>query len=358
MNRAWPAAALAVADSVLAALADLGNVNLARQAEADPAVRTEVLAPVLRSIGVADLDAFGDEDEAAAVALAVRACGSVVAPWPIARMLAVPAEARPEIDGLYVTDGDVTHLEHADVFRHPIALPLGGDGARVLTVTGGPRGVPLDPFRVAVTTGGRADRVIPPAAGQLSAVLDAFWVSGTLATVTRLAAEHAAARRQFGRPIASFGEIRWRLADMAVAADGLDEIAAYTWYLVREQRASVADALALRLAMQEAADVVLTNGHQVFGAIGLCEEHDLAVIDQHLTATLLRPAGSRRTAEALLRAVRRYGFDAIFPVAPQRGTGAEAEAEPGAAGLDRVDLAAAAVGVEDPYPAAVRGDIR
>ena len=225
---------------------------------------------------------------------------------------------RREFDGLYVTDGNVSHLEHADLFDHAVAVPFSGDGARVIAPLGRPSGAPLDPFRIAVALEGMAPRPVPAGAVFMSAVLDAAWVSGALAAVTRMAADYASTRRQFGQVIASFGEIRWRLADMAVAADGLDGIVAYTWYLLRKESATLADALALRLAMQDAADVVLRNGHQVFGAIGLCEEHDLAVVDRHLTPTLLRPAGSQRTAEALLQAINQDGFDAIFPVAVRR----------------------------------------
>jgi acyl-CoA dehydrogenase len=248
----------------------------------------------------------------------------VVAPWPIARALAVPADARQEADGLYVIDGDVSHLDHADLFDRPVVLPLRGGGARAIAALGGPAAAPLDPFRVAVAVAGRAPLPVPGRVAAMSAVLDAFWVAGALATVTRLAVNYAVTRRQFGRSIASFGEIRWRIADMVVAADGMNEIAAYTWFLVRRERATLADALALRVAMQDAADVVLRNGHQVLGAIGLCEEHDVAVIDRHLTPALLRPAGSRRTAEALLEAVNHHGFDAIFPVPPRPGLVPEA----------------------------------
>lgn len=327
MNQEWTRAALAVEETLRGALASLGGVDLARQAESDPAVRAERLAPVLAATGVLELDALGDDDEAGAAALAVRACGAVAAPWPLRHALAVPGEMRHEVDGLYVIDGDVSHLEHADLFDRPVAAAIGDDGVRGIKALGPPSAAPLDPFRVAVSLEGTPPWPMPVRAPLMSAVLDAFWVSGALATVTGLAADYASTRRQFNRAIASFGEIRWRIADMAVAADGLDEISAYTWYLVRQGSATPADTLALRVAMQDAADVVLKNGHQVFGAIGLCEEHDLAVIDRHLTSALLRPAGSLRTSELLLQAVNRHGFDAIFPVAP-RGLvpGAEAQA--------------------------------
>ncbi|OLF06683.1 hypothetical protein BLA60_30955 [Actinophytocola xinjiangensis] len=317
MNRAWTATAQEMAATLRTALAGLGGVDLARAAEADPAVRAARLAPVLDSTGVLDLDAFGaDGDEAGAAVLAVRACGAVVAPWPVTRVLAVPPAARAEVDAVFVVDGTPTHLDHADLVGRAVAVPVAGDRVHRVRALGGPKRAPLDPFRVAVALESLVAAPVPGALTRAT-VLDAFWTAGALGSVTRLAAGYAADRRQFGRPIASFGEIRWRIADMAVAADGLDELSAYTWDLARRGRATPADALALRVATQDAADVVLRNGHQVFGAIGLCEEHDLAVIDRHLTPVLLRPAGAQRTTELLLAEVNRHGFDALFPVAPR-----------------------------------------
>lgn len=58
--------------------------------------------------------------------------------------------------------------------------------------------------------------------------------------------------------------------------------------------------------------------HQIFGSIGLCEEHDLVVIDRHLQSTLRRPLGTAQTASALAEAVAAEGFELLYPVAPLR----------------------------------------
>jgi acyl-CoA dehydrogenase len=91
-------------------------------------------------------------------------------------------------------------------------------------------------------------------------------------------------------------------------------LALHAWWLLREGRAGPADLLALRVHMLESADVVLADGHQVLGAMGLCEEHDLAVLDRHLQSVLHRPAGRIASTDLLARAVARDGFDAIYPV--------------------------------------------
>lgn len=313
MNRAWPQEAVELQQTVRDVLARLGGVAAARSAEEQPRVRTEVVREALGAVGLLDLDPFGEEAESAAVALAVRACGEVVAPWPLARTLAVPVELRAEVDACYVVDGPVDHLEHADLFDRAIAVRLDRPQAHPVRATRARR-APLDPFGVTVTLAPPGELRIPERAMLMGLVLDGFWVSGALSAATRHAARHAGTRRQFGKPIGQFGEIRWRLADMAVAADGLEELAKYTWFLLHRGRASLADALALRVGALEAAVAVLRNAHQILGALGLCEEHDLAVIDRHLTPTLLRPAAATRSAELLLEAVGRFGFTGTFDV--------------------------------------------
>ena len=316
MKRAWPDEAVDLQWTVRGVLSDLGGVELARTAEEKPQLRAETVAPALATVGVLDLDPYGADEESAAAALAVRACGEFAAPWPLARSLAVPGELRGEADACYVVDGPVTHLEHADVFQRPVAVRLGEPEAFPITVSG-PRRAPLDPFGVNVAFGARPAVRLPERAVLMSFVLDGFWVAGALATATGHAARYATTRRQFGKPIGRFGEIRWRLADMAVAADGADELAAYTWFLVRRGRATLADALALRVGMLEAASTVLRNAHQVLGAVGLCEEHDLTVLDRHLTPVLLRPTAPARSANLLLDAVNRLGFTGTFDVPPR-----------------------------------------
>lgn len=315
MRRVWPAEAEDFARAVRSLLASLGEVDLARSAEEKPELRSEEVGPALRATGMLDLDLLGDEAESAAAVLAVRACGEVVAPFPVGRVAAVPLRHRAEAEALFVVDQDADHLEHADLFARAVAVDPADGRIRRVESRGVREHAPLDPFGAAVDIlpGGDLGS-LSGAELSMAFVLDGFWVAGALSRAVSDAARYATVRRQFGRTIGEFGEIRWRLADMAVALDGLEEVAAYTWFVSRAGRATVADALALRLAMLESADTVLSNAHQVHGAIGLCEEHDLAVIDRHLTSTLVRPHGQGRTATRLIDAVECEGFAATFTV--------------------------------------------
>lgn len=314
MRREWASEAINLQRTTRSLLADLGGVEFARTAEKKPHVRSERLHPALDAIGLLDLDPLGDEVESAAAVLAVKACGEVVAPYPVTQVLAVPADCRAEIDAVYLVDGMVDHLGHADLIQRPVVAGI-MDGRLGVVTSGSVSPAPLDPFgtRVAVAASG-ADASIRPESLQMAHVLDAFWIGGALESATNDAARYATTRKQFGKAIGSFGEVRSRLAEMSVAVDGLQELASYTWFLVHRGRATSADAFALRLGMLEAAESVLRHAHQIFGAIGLCEEQDLTVIDRHLSPTRLRPCGQSRTVSLLVDAVERFGFSGTFDV--------------------------------------------
>ncbi|MGH1561593.1 acyl-CoA dehydrogenase family protein [Mumia sp. DW29H23] len=316
MRRVWASEAVDLQHAVRSSLAGIGGVELARSAEEKAGLRAERVRPALESLGVLDLDPLGDEVESSAAVLAAHACGEVVAPYPVTRVLAVPADLRADLDALYLAGPDAEVLEHADLFEHAAVADLRDGRLCRIVDASARRHAPLDPFGATVELDDRVtDAVVPATALHMSHVLDAFWVAGALQTAATDAARYATQRHQFGKPIGTFGEIRWRLADMAVAVDGLDEMATFTWFMVVRGRATAADALALRLAMLEAADTVLSNAHQVFGAIGLCEEHDLTVVDRHLTPMLVRPCGRGRTAALLVEAIDRFGFSGTFDVA-------------------------------------------
>jgi Acyl-CoA dehydrogenase, C-terminal domain len=313
MRRDWPQAAVAYQESVGKALKALGGVDVARAAESDPGQRMAVVAPALDQLDLRTLDPWGDEDESAAAMLGVRAAGAVVLPWPLVHELAVPPDLRPVVDGCYLTSGEVRRLDHVDVVERAIAVDLVRGAAAA--VTAGPwHRAPLDPFASDAALGATTVDSDPQRIVSMHLLLDAFWVVGALSTVVDLAVLHAREREQFGTPIGKFGEIRWRIADLALACDGLEELALHAWWLVRGSAANPADLLALRVQMIESANVVLANGHQVLGAMGLCEEHDLAVIDRHLQSVLHRPAGRIGSTNLLAQAIAREGFDSIYPV--------------------------------------------
>lgn len=64
--------------------------------------------------------------------------------------------------------------------------------------------------------------------------------------------------------------------------------------------------------MIETATQVLRSSHQLHGAIGLCDEHDLSILDRTTQPALRQPGGLEATTDALVTAVETRGFDSLF----------------------------------------------
>ena len=243
----------------------------------------------------------------------MRAAGAVVCPWPLVHQLAVPGALRGEIDAIYLRDGDISRAEHLDIAGRALALDIVTDDVYEVWPASEIRAAPLDPFGVPCETRPTAGQDVNNALGTYT-VLAAFWVVGALSNAKGLAAAHARDRRQFGRRIADFGEVQWHLSDIAVAHDSLLELACFSLGRMIDDRLTLADALALQLTMGESARSLMSHAHQVLAAIGLCEEHDLTVLNRHLQPMIRRPCGVNRIVGMLADEIARSGFDNLYPV--------------------------------------------
>jgi len=313
LNRPWPVDALEFEESVRAAFTQPGGFEFTRECEIDPDRRTEV-GERLKTMQVDELDFSADEIEAAAAALACRAAGRLGLPWPLVQQLTARAVGG-DVDAVYLVDGAPRRAEHLDLAGRAVAFDVRRGSAHELIATGPASRMPLDPFGAPCRLGEAAPEP-PLQAITVSTVLAAYLVLGALETAVELASGYSFERQQFGRPIYQFGAIQWRLADLAVDLFSLTEIAGFTLSRAIEGTATLADTWALRLQMLDSAGAVLTNAHQVFGAIGLCEEHDLVIIDRHLQGHLRRPFGEAATASALAAQVAEQGFDLLYPIEP------------------------------------------
>ena len=136
---------------------------------------------------------------------------------------------------------------------------------------------------------------------------------GTVDRAVELAVEHVNGRIQFGKPIATFQAVQFQLADCAVAAAGLRELAAFTlWRLDAAPGAALTDALALRLHAVDVARQVLRTCQQLHGAAGVCDEYDISVLTRMVQPALRLPWSAERTAAALADAIQGDGFDGLF----------------------------------------------
>ena len=105
-------------------------------------------------------------------------------------------------------------------------------------------------------------------------------------------------REQFGRIIGSFQALQHRLAECAAQVDGAR-------WLAREAVALSAPAelsAAAAIAACQTAQLVMTETHQITGAMGFTVEYDLHVWSLRLTALRVEAGGIGRHAEALVTA--------------------------------------------------------
>ena len=76
---------------------------------------------------------------------------------------------------------------------------------------------------------------------------------------------------------------------------------------------ALVDALALKWATADIGPRILRIAHQVLGAVGQCDEHDLSIITLTLQARLRLPFGSEECLKQLAAEVEQSGFDSLFP---------------------------------------------
>ena len=96
---------------------------------------------------------------------------------------------------------------------------------------------------------------------------------GLARRIIDVAAEYVATRRQFGRPIGTYQAVRHRLAEAYAEMAGAKALVAAAW-----EDGSRAAALVARTVAGASHDAVAKHAIQVFGAIGLSDEHELPAL--------------------------------------------------------------------------------
>jgi hypothetical protein len=288
------------------AFANAGGVDLARLAEADPEVRSTVVAPLLGRLGMADLDVDVDPDVAFAAGELCRAAGRSSLPYPVVAVLA--SRGGDELP-VALVDGRTPRADHADLFPEWRMASIGG-AARVARPEGDRLGTKLGPFVTDLTVVGPAEA---PVDVPLTLTLGAWQILGALERAVELTAAHVTDREQFGQPLAAFQAVQFQLADATVAVHALRELAYFTlWRRSAAPLDRLVDALALRVAALESATQVLRTSHQLHGAVGFCDEHDLSVLTRHLQPLLRLPHGLEASTDQLMVAIAEQGFESLF----------------------------------------------
>ena len=115
----------------------------------------------------------------------------------------------------------------------------------------------------------------------LGLVLPCWTLLGMLDRALELTRDYVLERRQFGQPLATFQGVQFQLTDAEVERVGLEELAKYAlWSIESGDPAARRDALALRAAALQAAEIVFRVAHQLHGAIGFCDETALSWVSR------------------------------------------------------------------------------
>jgi hypothetical protein len=347
MDLSLPEEAASFGEAASRAFGKLGGVGLFRRAEQDPDVRKGVLLEALGSLGVFELmDELAercflgrsgrllgpvDLDMLCSACTLARAAGAVALPFPVASLLCgtpIGQERRSlsldGIKGVALIEHRKPFVDHGDLFSSWLALDLSGEAfearasARGLTRTSR-----LGPFVAPLVLGSPAGEQRYRLAMFL--LLNAWGILGALQSELALTVEHVKAREQFGKPLADFQAVQFQLADASVAVAGLEELCKYTaWKLAKgssnaaeeilpkEPGSLFGDALALGIAYQETALLVTRICHQLHGAVGFCDEHDLSILTRYLQPGLRLSGGLEALSEALSGSIEKEGFEGIF----------------------------------------------
>ncbi|WP_330254924.1 acyl-CoA dehydrogenase family protein [Nocardia sp. NBC_00565] len=290
------------------ALEAAGGDKLARLAEREPERRAGLVAPVLADLGAWELEPRRDAVELEAAAALCHSAGYWAAPYPVAERLSRPADL--DVDGLIVVSDFRPEGAVAGLDLRWAAVTLDGHRGGVESAAP-PRSPRTSAFVTELQVRPLDDNGAADVA--LGLVLPCWTLLGMLDRVLELARAHVLMRKQFGKPLAEFQGVQFQLTDAEVERGGVEMLARFALWSIQTGRADVvADALALRLAAVEAADIVFRVAHQLHGAIGFCDETTLSWLSRYSLPLRRLPFGLSGTVDQLTRRMGRSGLAGLF----------------------------------------------
>jgi 3-oxo-4-pregnene-20-carboxyl-CoA dehydrogenase alpha subunit len=272
-------------------------------------------AKVLADLGAWDLDPRGSGDELEAAAALCHSAGWWAVPHPVAERVARPRDVDADALVVVARDGSPTAIAHAvaGLVLRWVAVDLGGRRSRA---TPQPDASPVGKPGVTVPLAlAPLDAPLDEGAGDvaLGLTLPCWTLLGQLDRALALTADYVRDRHQFGQPLSSFQGVQFQLTDAEVERVGVEELAKHAlWSVATGRPDAVADALALRLAAVEAAEVVFRITHQLHGAIGFCDETALSWLSRASQPLRRLPLGPSATRAALTDHIGRQGLAGLF----------------------------------------------
>ncbi|ORA34895.1 acyl-CoA dehydrogenase family protein [Mycobacterium aquaticum] len=277
------------------AIAAAGGDQLLQQAEAKPETREALVAPVLDGLGAWELDPRSGPDALQSAAALCRSAGYWALPYPVAERLA----------GVVVVSDTAPEAPLAGLGTDWYAVTLDGGRSRVARL--GAVGPAFSTALELTADDGTADVA-------LGLVLPCWTLLGMLDRAIDVTVAHVSLRKQFGQTLASFQGVQFQLTDSEVERSGVDILAKYAlWSLATsDSTTAINDALALRLAAIEAAEVVFRVCHQLHGAVGFCDETTLSWLSRYSQPLRRLPFGLSQTRDILTRRLGRRGLTGLF----------------------------------------------
>ncbi|MGK2868745.1 MAG: acyl-CoA dehydrogenase family protein [Mycobacterium sp.] len=289
-------------DQAVRAFESAGGDALLQRAETQPNQREHLVGPTLANLGAWDLEPRNDTDSAEAAAALCRSAGYWGIPYPLAERLSRPGDI--DADGLIVVAGPAPAATIAGVEGRWATVTLDGHRARV-TGTSDDRTAFVTSLELAdLDDAGAADVA-------LAMVLPCWTLLGMLDRAMELTIAHVKLRKQFGQPLSGFQSVQFQLTDAEVERSGLEMLARYALSTVHGPDA-LADALALRLAALEAADVVFRVTHQLHGAVGFCDETVLSWLSRYSQPLRRLPLGLSATRAHLTDLLGTRGLTGLY----------------------------------------------
>jgi hypothetical protein len=286
----------------LRALDAAGGDQLVQRAEADPAAREKLVGPVLAELGAWELEPRADADQLEAAAALCRSAGYWALPYPVAERLA----RTPDDDGLIVVADARPAGAVAGIAANWGAVTLDGRRSAAAAI-----GDPLAAFVTALS--------LTPRAGDGSAdlpvalLLPCWTLLGMLDRAIELTIAHVRMRQQFGQPLSGFQSVQFQLTDAEVERAGVDMLARYaTWSAAAGSADALDDAMALRMAALEAAEIVFRITHQLHGAVGFCDETTLSWLSRHSQPLRRLPLGVSATRARLTERLGAQGLTGLY----------------------------------------------
>ena len=290
------------------ALETAGGDQLVQHAEADPGARAALVEATLAGLGAWELDPRGGADELEAAAALCRSAGWWAIAYPVAERLCRPREL--DCDGLLVVSGQAPAAAVDGLELRWVAVTL--EGRRSWVVARRSAAAPRKSAFVAALDLRPHDEASPGEVA-LGLVLPCWTLLGMLDRALALTRTYVREREQFGQPLSAFQGVQFQLTDAEVERAGVAELALYAlWSLESARGEALEDALALRLAAIEAAEVVFRVCHQLHGAMGFCDESTLSWVSRYSQPLRRLPLSLTETRDALTRLLGSHALTGLF----------------------------------------------